>query len=294
MFIETRKLGKKKKYYLVHSYRKKDKVNRISRYLGSDLSKKELEKLRKRAELLILEQLKDTFEHELSKDEINEYWKFESKIDLEHLQRGINWLRFTEEFTYNTNAIEGSAVEFSEVRKLIEKKDSPQNHEETETLGVAEAIEYVKNTKDKLYLKLIKKLHFLCFKDSKHFAGEFRNVEVVITDGHGQIVHRGAPAKEVEKLLKNLVRQYNKHEKKYPPLLLAALTHNHFENIHPFQDGNGRVGRLLINYVLLKHNYPPLNIRLKDRMQYYNVLQEFERTGNINPTLRFLKSQYKK
>ncbi len=294
MFIEIRKQGKKKKYYLVHSYRKEDKVSRVSRYLGSDLSGNELEKLRKRAEALILEQLKGAFEHELSKDEIKEYWKFESKIGIEHLQKGIDWLRFTEEFTYNTNAIEGSAVEYSEVKKLIEKKDFPQNSDEKETLGVAEAIGYVKDTKEKFSLKLIKKLHFLCFQASKHFAGEFRKVEVVITDGYGNIVHRGAPAKDVERLLRDLVKWYNKHEKKYSPLLLAALTHNHFENIHPFQDGNGRAGRLLLNYVLLKHNYPPLNIRLKDRMQYYGCLQEFEKTGNINPTLRFLKSQYKK
>ncbi len=294
MFIEIRKQGKKKKYYLVHSYRKEDKVHRISRYLGSDLNKKDIETLRKRAELLILEQIKDSFEHELSKEEIKECWKFESKIDIGHLHKDIDWLRFTEEFTYNTNAIEGSAVEYSEVKKLIEKKDFPQNSDEKETLGVAKAINYVRSTKEKFSLKLIKKLHFFCFQDSKHFAGEFRNVEVVITDGYGQIIHRGAPAKEVENLLKNLVRWYNKHEKRYSPLLLAALTHNHFENIHPFQDGNGRVGRLLLNYVLLKHGYPPLNVRLKDRMQYYAVLQEFEKTGNINPTLRFLKSQYKK
>lgn len=294
MFVEIRKAGKKKKYYLVHSYRKDGKVDRLSRYLGSDLSKKSLETLRKRAEALILEQLKGTFEHELSKDEIKECWKRESKIDINHLQKGIDWLNFTEDFVYNTNAIEGSTVEYSEVKNLIENKDYPQGSDENETIGVANAIEYVKVTKEKFSLKLMKKLHLLCFKNSKHFAGEFRKVEVVITDGRGQIVHRGAPAKDVEKLLRELAEWYKKHEKKYPPLLLAALIHNHFENIHPFQDGNGRVGRLILNYVLLKHNYPPLNIKLRDRMQYYNVLQEFEKTGNINPTLRFLKSQYGK
>jgi len=72
------------------------------------------------------------------------------------------------------------------------------------------------------------------------------------------------------------------------------LAHNEFENIHPFQDGNGRVGRLLLNYVLIKHKYPPINIRVKDRARYYKVLQAFEKKNNIKPTLKFLISQYKK
>ena len=92
----------------------------------------------------------------------------------------------------------------------------------------------------------------------------------------------------------NLAKWYEQHKNKYPPLLLAALVHNEFENIHPFQDGNGRVGRLLLNYVLLKHNYPPINIRFRDRQRYYKILQIFEKKNNIKPTLKFLISQYKK
>jgi Fic family protein len=84
---------------------------------------------------------------------------------------------------------------------------------------------------------------------------------------------------------------YEKHKNKYPPLLLAALVHNEFENIHPFQDGNGRVGRLLLNYVLLKHNYPPINIKLEDRQKYYEALQDYQKRGEIISTLRFLISQ---
>ena len=107
------------------------------------------------------------------------------------------------------------------------------------------------------------------------------------------MVHRGAPAEDVEDLLKELIDWYKKNNKKYPPLLLAALVHNQFENIHPFQDGNGRVGRLLLNYVLLKKNYPPINIKLKNRREYYKVLQNFERKGDIKSTIRFLISQYR-
>ena len=71
------------------------------------------------------------------------------------------------------------------------------------------------------------------------------------------------------------------------------MVHNEFEHIHPYQDGNGRVGRLLLNWVLLQHSYPPINILLKDRKEYYRTLQRFSMKGEIEPTLKFLIKQYK-
>ena len=296
MFVEIRKKGKKKKYYLVHSYRMGDKVKRISRYLGSDLDEKELAKLRKIAEKLILEEIKEKniLEFELSKKEIELYKKYEKSIKIEHLQK-LNWKRFTEIFTYNTNAIEGSQVELSEVKDLLEHKEEPIDDDDLETLNVAKAVEFIRSTKEKISIEFIKKIHYICFKDTKSFAGKIRkNVEVGIRDAKGNIVHAGAPSKEVKKLLKELCEWYQKHKNKYPPVLVAALVHNQFENIHPFQDGNGRVGRLLLNYALLEHNYPPINIRLKNRMRYYACLQKFEKTNDIKLTLKFLINQYKK
>ncbi len=294
MFVEIRRQGKKSKYYLVHSFRIGSSVRRISRYLGSDLDQKTLEKLKSRAEAIILEQIKEhnPLEFELTPDEIKSYKDFEKKIEIEHFH--TDWNRFTKEFVYNTNAIEGSTVEYPEVKKLIDKKELPRDNDEIETVEVAKAIEYLKNYKGKLSINLIKKLHFICFGKTKHFAGEFRNVEVVVKDGAGNIIHQGAPAQYVKNLLEDLVRWYNNHAKRYPPLLIAALLHNQFEKIHPFQDGNGRVGRLLLNYSLLFNKYPPLNIGLKDRMKYYEALQKFDRSGDIKSTLKFLISQYRK
>ena len=77
-------------------------------------------------------------------------------------------------------------------------------------------------------------------------------------------------------------------------LVLAAIIHNQFEHIHPFQDGNGRVGRLLLNYVLLQNRYPPINILLEDRLQYYKTLQEYSKNQNLKPTIKFLVEQYNK
>ncbi|MBI2112011.1 Fic family protein [Candidatus Woesearchaeota archaeon] len=295
MFIEIRESGNSKKYYLVYSYREKDHIKRASIYLGSNLKPKELLELRKKAERFILEKVKEKniLNFELSKEEIAWFKQYEKKIEISHLQVQ-EWKIFTEEFTYNTNAIEGSTLAFSEVKDLLDQKEKPENHDDLEALNVAKAVEFIKVSREKISVSLFLKIHFLCFKGTKTFAGKLREVEVVIKDSQGNIVHQGAPFSEVKKLLKHLCLWYEKHKQKYPPLLLAAVMHNEFEKIHPFQDGNGRVGRLLLNYVLLQHNYPPLNIKLKDRSGYYHCLQKYDLKGDIKSTLRFLIKSYKK
>ncbi len=156
-------------------------------------------------------------------------------------------------------------------------------------------MDYTRKTKDHVSLRLIKDLHKIVFKNSKPFAGKFREkgIEVIVADANGNVVHRGAPSQQIEELLKELVRWYNRNKNKCPPLVLAAVVHNQFEIIHPFQDGNGRVGRLLLNNILLKNNLPPLNIELKNRSQYYNALIEYEKNHNIRPTLELMLNEYK-
>ena len=294
MFIEKRKQGKKLKYYLVYNYRIGKKVKRISRYLGSNLDETTLKKLRKRAEKHIVEQIKEQniLEYELSDDELEYYKSFEDKFKIEHLQ--VDWEKFTKDFSYNTNAIEGSTVVYSEVEKFIDRTEQPHNPEEQEAINVVEAIEYIKKSKEKLSVDLIKKLHQICFKSTKDFAGKFREVEVVVKDKFGNVIHQGAPHKDIIDLLNELINWYIIHKTKYPSLLLASVVHNQFEKIHPFQDGNGRVGRLLLNYVLMKHDYPPVNILMTDRSKYYMILQEYNASGDVRSTIKFLISQYKK
>src|SRR3989338_3166257 len=122
MFIETRDQGKKKKYYLVHSYRIGGKVKRISRYLGSDLTKKELEKINERAKELLLEHIKEKHLFELNDDEIKELKKYEERINIGHLHKNLDWKKFTRDFAYNTNAIEGSIVSYKESVGIIDKE----------------------------------------------------------------------------------------------------------------------------------------------------------------------------
>jgi Fic family protein len=307
MFVEVRESGSSKKYYLVHSYRDlSGKVQKIRRYLGSNLKSDELEKLKQRAAQIILEQIAQLntqfFDFSLSEKEINALNAYDQKINVDHFQKNGNlqkkeWDKFATDFVYNTNAIEGSKVLQKDVQAIIDKKPSkkmPLDSEEIETKGVARAIDYVKNTKDELSLKLIKKLHWFCFRGSKDFAGKFRTVEVIIRNAKGEIIHQGTPYKNMGSTLRNYINWYAENKNKFQPLLLAAIMHNEFEKIHPFQDGNGRVGRLILNYVLIKNYHPPINILLEDRQEYYKTLFEYSNYHNIRPTMKFLQNQYKK
>ena len=296
MYLEKRKIGKNIKYYLVHSYREKSKVEKIRRYLGSNLGEKELEEQRRKVEKIIKEIVEErstkVFFFRLSKKQVELLNREDKKIDITHLNKK-EWKKFTEEFVYNTNAIEGSTVREEEVPGILEKQ-KPVNADEMETKGVANAVEYMKKTKEKLSLQTVLKLHKVCFESSKSFAGKFRDVDVVIRDYLGNVIHAGVPKEKLYEYLNDLMRWYQINKRKFKPLTLAAIMHNQFEHIHPFQDGNGRVGRLLLNCILVKNKYPPINITLEDRQEYYRTLQEYSKNGNLKPTIKFLIKQYKK
>jgi Fic family protein len=296
MYIETRELGKHIKYYLVHSYREHLRVRKIRRYLGQDLGKEALAAAKAEAVTQlkpILNELNtEVFLFSLTKKQIQTLNRFNDLIKIHHLDQK-EWQRLTEEFVYNTNAIEGSTVRQDEVKDLMKDK-KPKNPDETETKDVAKAFEYIRATDSELTLELTKRLHELCFKRTKPFAGKFRDVEVVIRNAAGEIVHQGIHSALVGKAMADMIEWHNRNKRKFKPLVLAAIIHNQFEHIHPFQDGNGRVGRLLLNYILIKNNYPPINISLEDRQEYYQTLQEYSKNNNLKPTLQFLIKQYKK
>ncbi|MCX6802485.1 MAG: Fic family protein, partial [Candidatus Diapherotrites archaeon] len=153
------------------------------------------------------------------------------------------WEIFSEIFAYNTNAIEGSRLSQNEVKQILEKGQWPKDktrEDISEAYGVRDAIKFIRETNDGLSIGLIKKIHWHVFRNSKPFAGNFRCLgnEVAVVDAFGNIVHRGAPSEKVLELLKELCTWYKKFKAKYPPILLASIVHNQFENIHPFEDGN--------------------------------------------------------
>jgi len=303
MHVEKRKAKNRTKYYLAHAIREGKNVRKLRVYLGTN--KKEAEKNRAHAENILREKIKvykafsDPFKTVLTEKELDEIKTLEARgnVKIKHLSEE-EWKIFTEAFAYDTNAIEGSTVNFNEVKNILEKHQWPREKEKweiSETYGVADAIEHIRRTKEHISLELIKELHKTVFKNSKPFAGSFRKrgEDVAVVDGYGRIIHRGAPSAKVAYLLKDTIKWYNKNKNKYPAILLAAVVHNQFETIHPFRDGNGRVGRLLLNNILLKHNKPPVNIELKNRKEYYTALREYESNGDIRPTIELILKEYR-
>jgi Fic family protein len=303
--LEAREKSGSKKYYLAHSFRDGRRVRKVRVFLGTDLSVEALQLRRKNAEEELKQRItrakaiRDPFLTVLSSFEQKELATLEARgeLSVRHLSE-TDWIKFKEAFTYDTNAIEGSFVEVREVTDILQNRGWPEDKSKediAETYGVAEAVDYIRTTHEHISLKLIKKLHQVVFKNSKPFAGKFRakGVEVVVANVYGNVVHRGAPSQQIEPLLKELLRWYNQNKTECQPLVLAAVVHNQFEVIHPFQDGNGRVGRLLLNNILLKHNLPPLNIELKNRTEYYAALQAYEKDNNIRPTLELMLKEYR-
>ncbi len=304
MYIEKRRVKNRLLYYLGHSFREGKKIHKIRKYLGADLSLKLLKERREIAEILILDEInqykiiQDPLQITLPKKEIDfvKNLELKEKLRVFHLSK-IQWRIFSELFTYNTNAIEGSELNKKEVKDILEENKWPKKSKEdiAEAYGVNEAIQFIRETKEHISLELIKKLHKIIFKNSKQFSGEFRKTgeEVVVMGSSGKIVHMGAPQSRVISLLNELVEWYNKNKSKYPALILASVVHNQFENIHPFRDGNGRVGRLLLNNILLRHKLPPVNIDFKNRVEYYNSLQDYEKNHNLRPTIDLILKEYK-
>lgn len=303
--LEVREADGKRRHYLAASYRKGGSVRKVRVFLGTDLSPRELGVRRDRARarlsarLLALQQLPDPYLAELSEAELERLAplsKVEGLLRVTHFSDD-DWARFTATFTYDTNAIEGSTLESGEVANILADDRWPDKPKEeiSEAYGVAKAVKLIRETDDALSLPLMLELHRLAFGNSKPFAGSFRKpgVEVAILGPNREIVHRGAPSQEVPHLLGQLADWYRRHKGRYPPLLLAAVVHDQFESIHPFQDGNGRVGRLLLNNVLLKHGLPPVNIELRNRRAYYDSLQAYEDKHDLRPTLRLLRREYR-
>jgi Fic family protein len=305
MNIEVRAEGGRKKFYLAHSYRRAGKPQKLRVFLGYDLSSAELQSKAKVARVGLkrqadaLKQIRDPYAVSLSRYETVELRGIASdaKIRMMHLSEE-GWRKFTEVFTYNTNAIEGSTVTDGEVKAVLGRGMWPERPKEeiAETLGVAEAVKHLRSSPEHLSIPLIRELHKIVFRNSKEFAGGFRRSgeEVAVVDALGNVIHRGAPSAQVVPLLRRLVKWYAANKGSYQPLVLAAVVHDQFETIHPFRDGNGRVGRLLLINVLLKQGLPPVNIDLRNRAEYYGALREYQSKGNIRPTIELLLKEYGK
>jgi fic family protein len=188
---------------------------------------------------------------------------------------------FVVEYTYNSNAIEGNTLTLREtdlvLRGLTIDKKPLKDH--MEAVGHKEAFDYVRElVKDNIPLSenIIKKIHFLVLADKKDDRGVYRRVPVRIMGAAHEPVQPYLIQPKMEQLLIDF-KNSNEHI-----VTKLARFHIEFEAIHPFIDGNGRTGRLLVNLELMKAGYPPIDIKYMDRLAYYNAFDEYHVKHNLS------------
>lgn len=190
--------------------------------------------------------------------------------------------QFVVEYTYNSNAIEGNTLTLRETDMVLRGLtiDKKPLKEHMEAVGHKEAFEFVSELvkeKQPLSQSMIKQIHYLVLADKQEDRGVYRRVPVRIMGAKHEPVqpYRIMPGME------QLLERYAHSEEHIIPKL--AWFHIEFERIHPFIDGNGRTGRLLVNLELMKAGYPPIDIKFTDRVAYYNAFDEYHSQNNLAP-----------
>ena len=112
------------------------------------------------------------------------------------------------------------------------------------------------------------------------FAGQYKMEDNCITDEDKNLIDNTTPPRFVEERMDSLVEWYNKNKTSFHPLVLAIIVHNQFVYVHPFDDGNGRVARLLFDFILIKHGYFPIIFFNEQKTKYYNHIRS-SRLGDI-------------
>lgn len=285
MYIEKKKIGKNEYNYLKVSVRVGNEVKtKTIAYLGKEpMSKNAIkEKIAKMSKSKI-----DRIKRELKKEitDINKEFLNDALLNtLEKIKKDFNkklkldnkliddmFKDFKTFYIYNTNAIEGNTLTLQETSLLLNENKTPEGRDLREIydhINEKETFDYILKNKPTVNNDLIIKLHSMLLDKIDKRVGSFRLHNVRVFGASFET----SPAKYVRIDMSLLLKWYNKNKKRLHPLILAAIFHEKFERIHPFYDGNGRTGRMLINLILIQSNLPPLIIKNKDRKEYYEVL----------------------
>ena len=188
---------------------------------------------------------------------------------------------FIVEHTYNSNAIEGNTLTLQETQLVLQgiTIDQKPLKDHLEAVGYKEAYEYMEQLareQRELTLHEICVIHSLVLADRQEDRGRFRRVPVRIA---GALTTPVQPY-QIEPMMSALLADMETLYHHLHVVEKAALFHLRFEAIHPFIDGNGRTGRLLMNLQLIKAGYPPVNVKFSDRRRYYQAFDDYAHTGS--------------
>ena len=205
---------------------------------------------------------------------------YKAAINKESLLKLLNEAEIAEQ-VYNSNAIENSTLTLEETEKILLQIDLDRYISERELFeakNLARVVSYI-NTKAKereLNLETILFLHKMLISNIRDdIAGRFRKDEEYVRVGN----HIAPNPKEVVGRLEKMIAEYNATSYENIIRRIAKL-HLAFEYTHPFIDGNGRIGRVINNYLLLREGFVPINIKFIDQKLYYDAFKEFDEKEN--------------
>ena len=214
------------------------------------------------------------------------------------LAEALNGQRIS--FAYHSGKIENNQITFHDTREIFEHDGVTSYTGDLRTLfeirnarDAYERMLFAFNEKHPVNEALLKEFQYLLTQntyDTRRWQlgerpGEYKKHDYVT--GKAEI---GASPEEVQEELSELLEELQDFPKE-KALTAAAYFHAKFENIHPFADGNGRVGRLVMNYLLLLNDHPPITIHEEDRKVYYDALEAWDERQELESLIVFLKEQ---
>ena len=301
VYLAKSKRGKKTYYYLAEVITLPNKTRKqFRKYIGdSKPSEGKLEQLISAFKDEIESERKNIYGYhyltniEITKiDEANR--EFASRFaKLNPTEKEQFWRNFVNAFVYNSNSIEGSTLTAREVELILEENIAPNKDLEDilEARNAGKVLDYINTSKDDLSDELVHKLHEMYFKDTKpHIAGHYKTKDNFVKGA----TFKTSPAAYVIPDMKNYFEEYKKLKSKLHPLELAAWAHWRLEQIHPFQDGNGRIGRAIMNHILNQNGYQMIDIKTKEKAKYFNTLRKCDKENSARNLAKLLVKRFEK
>ena len=198
--------------------------------------------------------------------------------------------------TYHSNAIEGNTLTLKETKVALEgiTIGGKTLREHFEAINHKDAILFMEDLaqkEERLSEYSIKQIHSLILKNiDDENKGKYRTTNVIISGAE----HKPPQSFEVQSKMQEFIKKYNENITKLHPIELASFVHIEFVKIHPFIDGNGRTSRLLMNLELIKAGFPPVVIKLEDRLEYYKALDIANNENDYKPFLELMKKVIEK
>jgi Fic family protein len=302
--IEVKKVKNEEYASFVKKKRIMGKTYRISEHIGKNvptINKREylrrnLDRLSQKEFALrrpLLEDLDITYGEGLPFDVELLSIKIDNLLEAKESEEAV-MIDFAKEFIFNSNNIEGSRIPAEEVKKIIEAGDSRYRNanEVKEVFNSIEAMEYLR-TGFKFNIPSIKRLYYILTKDllmqnGVRYPRGFKTERNVVNN------METVPPDMVVPKISELLEYYKENKKKEHPLKLALYFHLKYEEIHPFQDGNGRTGRMIMNKILMSNGYFPLVVYSDNSTAYYNAIAKGLSRRNKKGYYQFMLEQAKR